>query len=340
MYRLRSISIDDLDQLYDLASMTSYGLTTLPADRAVLERRIVLAEKSMAYDSHRPSGELYFFVLEDMENNVLVGTSAIISKIGGFEPYYAYELRTKKYHSRTLDLETEHQLLHLIEKHNGPSEIGSLFLHPDHRHKNLGKLLSLSRFLYMAEHRDNFENEIIAELRGVVDEAGRSPFWEAIGKHFFQIDFAEADYLSMVDKSFIADMMPKQPIYICTLPEDAQAVIGRVHSKTIPAMRILEKQGFKKINQVDIFEAGPTMQANLDTISSVRQSIRAKVGGLLKEESSQEAIVINTERRMSACISPIKWDGYKVFLPASTLNNLDLTQDSFVRYLLLNGSSE
>ena len=117
-----------------------------------------------------------------------------------------------------LNVRKDVRTLTLVEEHNGPCEIGSLFLHPDYRRDGNGRLLSLSRFLFMAEHRQRFEPQVIAEMRGVIDDQGRSPFWDAVGKHFFEIDFPKADYLSMVNKKFIADLMPRHPLYVPLLP--------------------------------------------------------------------------------------------------------------------------
>ena len=68
----------------------------------------------------------------------------------------------------------------------------------------------------------------------MIDDKGRSAFWDAVGKHFFGIDLVKADYLSMVNKKFIADLMPRFPLYVPLLPPAAQAVIGQVHPETRP----------------------------------------------------------------------------------------------------------
>ena len=82
----------------------------------------------------------------------------------------------------------------------------------------------------MAQHPERFANKVIAEMRGVADEQGRSPFWEALGRHFFTVDFAQADHLTGVgDKSVVAELMPKYPVYVDLLPAEARAVIGQVH---------------------------------------------------------------------------------------------------------------
>ncbi len=96
----------------------------------------------------------------------------------------------------------------------------------------------------MAEFGDWFKPAVIAEMRGVVDGTGHAPFWEALGRHFFGIDFPLADYLSMKDKRVIGELMPPHPIYIDLLPREVQGILGEVHPETRPALEILQAEGF------------------------------------------------------------------------------------------------
>jgi arginine N-succinyltransferase len=277
MLVIRPVRKTDLDSLLELAAMTGFGLTTLPRDHELLGERILDSEHSFLRMHKRPRGDSYLFVLEDTALHRVIGTCGVTSKVGGFEPFYAYRLETTVHQSRMLNVRKEIPTLSLVAEHSGPAEIGSLFLHPDYRRDGNGRLLSLSRFLFVAEHAPRFEQTIIAEMRGVIDEQGRSPFWDAVGKHFFEIDFPKADYLSMVNKKFIADLMPRHPIYVPLLPLEAQAVIGKVHDETRPALALLESEGFRITDMVDIFEAGPVVSCHRDNIRTVRESVRATV---------------------------------------------------------------
>ena len=221
----------------------------------------------------KPGGHPYVFVMEDLTKGVLVGTSAIYSKVGGFEPFYSYEIKTSVHESSELEVRKEVQALHLREEHDGPTEIGSLFLAPDYWGNGHGKLLSLSRFLFISQFPCRFEKEIVAEMRGVVGKNGKSPLWSALGSHFFQIEFPKAETLTSESKKFIADLMPRHPIYIPLLPQEAQDVIGEVHRNTRPARAMLEKEGFVFDNFVDIFDGGPTLNASTNKIRVVNQNV-------------------------------------------------------------------
>lgn len=115
-------------------------------------------------------------------------------------------------------------------------------------------------------------------MRGYTDEQGRSPFWESVGRHFFSIEFAKADYLSGTgQKAFIAELMPKHPLYVDFLAEEARAVIGQVHPHTAPARAVLETEGLQYQGYVDIFDGGPTLEANTDDVRAVRDSSKRTV---------------------------------------------------------------
>lgn len=286
---IRSVEERDLASLLELSHMTGYGLTTLPSDEAHLERRIRAARSAFGRRRDREAnpGDAYLFVLEDLAARRVVGTCGIVSKVGGFDPFYAYRLETSVHASPTLGVRKEIKTLHLVAEHNGPCEIGSLFLAPEARRGGSGRLLSLARFLFMAETPDAFDPTVIAEMRGVIDASGRSVFWEAVGRHFFDVDFPTADYLSVVDKRFIADLMPTHPIYLPLLPEEARAVIGEVHPDTIPARQMLEREGFRDSGLVDIFEAGPVLVCPRDEIRALRDSEALEVVAIREHDSSE-----------------------------------------------------
>jgi arginine N-succinyltransferase len=277
MVVVRPVSTADIEQLLDLASLAGVGLTTLPKDRDLLKKRIARSLRCFEKSIDRPGGESYLFVMEDTNDNKVVGACGIVSKVGGFQPFYSYKIETTLFESKQISVRKEVPLLMLYEEHDGPCEIGSLFLHPSWRKDGNGRLLQLIRFLFIAEHPDWFESHVVSEIRGVTDATGHSPFWNAIGAHFFGIDFAEADRLSVVNKKFIADLMPDHPIYIPLLPYSAQQVIGQPHTESAPAVKNLKAEGFVFANMVDIFDAGPVLIAPRGEIRTVKESRKMKV---------------------------------------------------------------
>ena len=155
---------------------------------------------------------------------------AIEAAIGLTEPWYNFRVGLTVSASQELNIYREIPTLFLANDLTGNSELCSLFLHADYRNGLNGRMLAKARLLFIAEFSQLFGNKIIAEMRGMSDENGRSPFWESLGRHFFKMEFSQADYLTGVgNKAFIAELMPKFPLYTCFLSEDARTVIGQVH---------------------------------------------------------------------------------------------------------------
>jgi arginine N-succinyltransferase len=272
MMIVRPIAATDVDALFVLASKAGVGLTSLPAERAWLQRRVDASLASFAGAQHR-ADEMFVFVLEDTARQRVVGTCAIATAVGLRQPWYSYRVGQVVHASQALGVFTQMPTLFLSNDHTGHSELCSLLLDPEYRHSKNGSLLSKSRFLFLAQYRARFSDKIIAELRGVSDADGRSPFWESLGRHFFSMEFSRADYLTGIGKkSFVAELMPKHPLYSGFLTPEAQAVIGKTHELTAPARAMLEAEGFRFEGHVDIFDAGPAVECDVDDIDAVAAS--------------------------------------------------------------------
>lgn len=278
-HRVRMACKNDLDALMELAALTGGGLTNFPHDRKALEERIAWSERSCAARIDGPQDEFYLFVLEDTNDRQIVGTANIFSRVGVRWPFYSYKLSRVSHVSRGVGRHFSTHVLTLVNDFDGASEVGGLFLAPQARSGGLGQLLGRSRYLFIARHRERFGTAIVAELRGWLN-GGTSPFWEAVGRKFFDSEFHAADlYNATQGNQFIADLMPKFPIYTALLPDDAQAAIGRPHEDSVPAKVMLEAEGFVYDGYVDIFDAGPTLHARIDQLRSITES-RAVEGGL------------------------------------------------------------
>ena len=164
-------------------------------------------------------------------------------------------------------------MLSLTTDLEGCSEVGGLFLHPEVRSGGWGTLLARSRYLFIKKHRARFGDRMLAELRGVMDEARNSPFWDGLAGRFFDMSFPEADQFNAIHGTrFIADLMPRTPIYVALLAEAAQAVIGKPHATGVGALKMLEEEGFVFDRYIDIFDGGPTVTAPTDAVRTVRES--------------------------------------------------------------------
>lgn len=297
MLVVRPITPQDYAALYTCAVESGYGFTSLPVDEGLLKRRIARAQEAFAREHvSEPGEEGYLFVMEDTETGEVVGCSGIEAAVGLTEAFYHYRLGKVVHHSKSLDVYNALETLTLCNDYTGVSELCTLFLREPFRKNQNGRVLSRFRMLFMAEFRERFSQFAIAEMRGVSNENGESPFWGWLEKHFFNMDFNQADYLTGIgEKAFVAELMPTFPLYVKMLEPEAQEVIGKVHENTRPALRMLENEGFRFRGYVDIFDAGPTVEVEVANIKSVRDSRRLQVKiGEPDSEKAQRYIVCNT----------------------------------------------
>jgi arginine N-succinyltransferase len=278
MQILRPITSNDFAAFKQIAIESGHGFTSLPVDDELLKAKIERSEQSFAKQVNTPLDEGYVFVLEDSETGDIMGTTAIEAAVGMQVPLYHYHLGKTVHHSRTLNVYNTVDILSMCNDYTGCSEICTLFLREPFRKGLAGRFLSRSRFVFMADHETRFSDTVIAEMRGVSDSQGNSPFWKWLQEHFFSIEFPQADHLvGLGDKVFISELMPKYPIYANLLSKDAQAVIGKVHEKTKPALKLLQKEGFEHRGYIDLFDAGPTVEAKLSNIRTVQRSVVANI---------------------------------------------------------------
>ena len=328
MMIVRPVQTSDLPDLLNLADRAQVGLTTLPSDRDRLERKVV--DSVAAFDAERKEAgnDAYLFVLQDTRTGAVVGTSSIIAAVGLSEAFYSYKLGTTVHASRELNVYNKVSTLYLTNDCTGCTELCTLFLHPGCRKDYNGKLLSKSRFLFMALFPHRFSSRVIAEMRGFCDEHGHSPFWEGLGRHFFSMDFSDADFLSGIgNKSFIAELMPRHPVYVNLLDEQARNAIGKVHSGTVPALKMLEKEGFNFQGYVDIFDAGPTLEAHFQTIRTIHNCRSLSLVHGKESQKGEPHLVSNTRRQgFRCCVTDLpKIRGKEIKLKLPVAESLNVT---------------
>jgi arginine N-succinyltransferase len=303
MLAVRNACEADLDAVLELAAGAGPGMTTLKPDRGALAARLALAAASFAGEVP-PQDAGYLFVLEDLGRRRICGVSAIKAAVGLKEPFYNYRLGTSVHTSPATGLVNRVRSLHLSHDLCGASELCSLYLHPDYRGGSNGRLLSKSRFLFLAQFPELFAPRVFAEMRGFQDEHGQSPFWESVGRPFFRMDFDAADDLcGKGERQFIEQLVPRLPLYTHLLGDAARAAIGRTHADTVPARRLLEQEGLHFDGYIDIFDGGPVLEAKLPALRAVRDS-RLHVAGsgapaaaLAGSPTGQTRCLVATTRR-------------------------------------------
>lgn len=315
---LRSVEDRDIRDLQVLSSQ--FTMINLPNDAKVLAKKIEKSQKSFAGEFKNNADAEYLFVVEDLETERVVGSSLIVAKHGTKEePHFYFKVKKKEHFSSDLGIGFVHQVLKLEEETNGPTEIGGLLVDSEYRRvpEKIGKQISLVRFLYMAMYPERFEKNLLCELSPPQMAQGKSEFWEAMGRRFTGLPYQEADKLSHKYKEFIHSLFPKDEIYTCLLSSSARFVLGRVGDETRPAQHLLEKLGFKYLNEVDPFDGGPhfgTLTQDVPLIKGVRH---AEVSSLDQAEFKTFGLVgFMKDKKFSARYSAYRIDGDSIVLPA------------------------
>lgn len=268
MLIIRPAEERDLISLLDIAQLAGKGMTSLPVCSISMENKIRTSIESFNR-SQASADDYWLIVIEDTERNIIAGTAAIYGEVGAQQAFYAYRIMSMTHHSHTLNKQVRSHLLHLSNDYSGTAEVASLFVRPEYR--GIGRSLGMARFALMGQNLTRFPTHVIAEIRGWVDEQGISPVWEAIGKPFFDMSFEEADKLCGIgSNAFITELMPKHPIYTSLISQPAQQALGKPHTESLAAYRLLEQQGFEYDNMVDIFDGGPILRANIANIRAIQ----------------------------------------------------------------------
>jgi arginine N-succinyltransferase len=346
---IRPIAHKDLDTLYEIAVESGPGFTSLMPDRGALVQKIEHSIDSFHRDISKPGDEHYLFVLEDEATGDIMGTTGIEASAGHTRPLRHFRHNTVIRHSHDLGLRRSIETLTRCNHYTGCTEICSLYLRPQFRRANAGKLLSRVRFIFMATHPERFSDLVIAEMRGVSDSSGQSPFWSWVKTHFVDMEFARATSLVGAGHTdFIDELMPLHPLYVSLMSKEARSVIGQVHPQTRPALHMLEAEGFQYKGLVDLFDAGPTIECPLASIHSVKNSMSYKVATCdphfykhAEAVSGAPLLIANTkisDFRATVMDDTHAWlNPDHLTLPVSLANLLELDDCSVARALPLDG---
>lgn len=306
---LRPVHPDDLQELLAMAAASPDGINSLPEDEVKLRGRIESSMRSFESPDDASGEELYLFVLEDRLLKQLRGCSGIAARAGFSDRFYTYRNEFVVHTNTELGVSRRMHTLNLCHDLAAATLLTSFHLDPTVDDPAAAQLLSRARLLFMAAHPDRFAEVVVAENPGVTDILGQSPFWDAVGRRFFQMDYAGAEaVVGARNKSLIGDLMPAAPIYVALLPEAAQWALGQLHPVGELPFSILMDEGFDADTYVDIFDGGPTVQASLQSLRTVRETVELEVEDVKAAKHPVWHIVVQTSReRFGATLAPIGW---------------------------------
>ncbi|GAB3266532.1 arginine N-succinyltransferase [Chitinimonas naiadis] len=331
MFVLRPARLADLAGIEALAQASPAGVTSLPADRETLYRKVQSSVDSLAAEVSFHGEESYFFVMEAMDGGELVGVSGIVASAGFNEPFYSYRNEAFVHASPGLNIHNRIHALSLCHDLTGNSLLSSFYLREGLHFTRWSDLLSRARLLFIAQWPERFAEAVVSEMIGVTDPQGNSAFWDAVGRVFFGIDYQEAElHCGIKGRKFIAELMPQHPLYVPLLSDAAQEVMGQVGEHARVPYDILTREGFETENYIDIFDGGPTLYASTRGIRTVAQSQLATVAS---GKAGPHAFLVATTRQhdFRATVAEAEHCDGHIVLSTEILNALALAPGDTVR---------
>lgn len=299
MFVIRRARMDDAPTLLKMAKMVHF--INLPADQDIITEKIInsrasferaagVNRKQLTPKRHSGSGgisektaqaELFMFVLDDTDSPGCLGTSQIVSQMGGpGNPNVCFKLEHREKYSESLKFGTRTMVARIHLDESGPTEIGGLILQPSFRGHpaKLGRFVSSVRFHFMGLHRRVFRPTVLAEMMAPITSDGENLIWNALGRRFIPLSYTEADRFCQYSREFMTALLPAGDIQLSILPPEVRMQFGEVGKETVPARRMLEKLGFKYEHYVDPFDGGPYLFAKTEDISVVRDTRKLELG--------------------------------------------------------------
>lgn len=323
---MRAVRREDTQQLFELARQ--FTLLNLPAEKRVIETKVERSVASFAGELSKAEAE-YLFVVEDTEGEMVVGSSMILAKNGTpTAPNFSFKVMKKERFSRELGIGFIHQILRLRANTDGPTEVGGLVVDRAYRRRpeKIGRMISLSRFLYIGMEPGRFEDELHAEMAPPLTEDGRSDFWEALGRRFTGMPYQEADQISGQNNGFIQSLFPEEDIYLALLDSKARLVLGRVGEETQAALHLLNRIGFQYKEEVDPFDGGPHLGCKTQDCTLVKNLKKYKLKKGAGEFDVAGLIGLNRDTGYIGGASSFRIEGTEIALPEKTWASLNLDE--------------
>jgi arginine N-succinyltransferase len=321
MVVVRPVELSDIPALEALVAKAAQGVHTLPRTRDKLEQAVErsIASFSATIDMH--GEESYVFVLESGSesdggpNNGIIGTASIFATAGTNGTYFAFRNDVVQHVSRDLNISHSVHALTLCSELTAYSQLAGFYMSGEQDKNAQGEqiarqdaaLLSRARLLFAACAPHRFSDRFFVPLAGMTDAKGESPFWNALGRKFFQMDFLDAERVieGARNRTLIVELMPPYPVYVPLLPGDAQAAMGQIHPDSALAYELLANEGFEADEYVDIFDGGPILLAHKDSVRTLQEaSLRVVEIGQPPQQAPDMMLSNRSERQFRAVHAP------------------------------------
>lgn len=334
MWLVRPAQPGDLNDMRDIAGGQGPRMSsTLPKQKDALSAKIEQSRRSFAGNNKPDEPARFLFVLEDTGTGKVHGISGIDARAGNGQPFYNYRRDALIHASHELGVSRRVEVLYPSHALTDHTLLCAFNIRTELRGTDAFELLSRARMLFIAAHRHLFTANTVVEIQGIQTEEGEVPFWDSLGRHFFNMDFETADqYSGQLSKTFIAELMPPNPIYVTLLSEAAQQALGQPHQQTRPTFELLQHEGFRSGCYLDIFDAGPVLEARTDTLKSVVTSHPKTLHASHRDDGDQCLIAAGEKEHFRCTLTPLSEAlGDEVKVPLRTWQCLDKGSGDDVR---------
>jgi arginine N-succinyltransferase len=298
-FLIREARTADLRQLLALAR--ELDSINLPTKAPEMRELIARSARSFRGRITNRAHAVYLFCAQELKTGRLAGCSLIIAKHGTPQaPHYYLLVDSEERYSHILRKLFRHTFLRLRYSMDGPTELGGLIVKDSMRQRpeQIGKQLSWVRFLYIARHRQRFEDNILAEILPPISPGYVNLFWDHYGRRVTGLSFREADQFSIHDKEFIRALFPDSPLYTFLLPDEVRDSLGTAGPASAGAIRLLEKAGMRFLNHIDPFDAGPYYGAATSELAPVKNyRVYRALAGEVPPESAHDYLLGREDSR-------------------------------------------
>ena len=334
MLVVRPSTFVDLPGIERLLNDTDARVTTLPKERDKLSEKISESDDSFRSTSGADRATSFLFVIEDTQSGELHGTSGIDAEAGNGLPFFNYRLDEVVHASHHLNISAKSNVLFLSHELTGRTLLRSFSIAPDKKEGDAFDLLSRARLMYMAINPERFSKEIIVEIQGIFDDKGECPFWDAVGRKFFDMDFLTADYYcSVKTKTFMSELIPQHPVYVPLLPPQAAANIGQNHAAANRTCQLLYREGLHKSKFIDPFDGGPVLKGQLQYTHTYR-NIRFKKARPSEVIGGMKYLISNQSQQDFRCVIGTLVDGIgqTIRIPLDVAQALNIREGDDIAY--------
>jgi arginine N-succinyltransferase len=237
-------------------------------DLAVLLRR---AQVALPRAAHERLFVAQAIAEDDPAESRLLASVRLLPAIGLELPRYTYHVGCTVHAAPDLKLFHRQRTLLLGNDHTGASELADLACARDDLpladQAAALRLVVHAALLAVARARPHYAAQLIAEMPGPRDSAGQSPFWQGLGRQFYDGDPAQAAARLGADwRSHVAALLPRHLVYTSFLSAAAQAAVAQVDAAQRVLREVLEEAGLHYGHHVAIDDGGPVLEADVDAL--------------------------------------------------------------------------